>query len=283
MKIIKDKMHLDPVYPFSFSKQILKKEDNCEDSFHWHSYFEITYVESGQGYYLVNGKKYSMQAGDIIIFNNVEPHGWGVDNEDMLVDVIVFSTDFVADHMRSLDYEYLNPFVERGGNFKNKLNGEDTITQDITASIHNIAKEWVRKEQGYHLMIKSDVLRMLTLLLRYYQKEGIPEESLQEKKIAMKRLEEVFFAIENKYAEKLSLNEMARSVYMSPNYFSAYFRKVTGISYSEYLTNVRIIKVKEMMISSDKSVTEIAIDCGFNNMSNFYRQYKKVTGSTPRG
>jgi AraC-like DNA-binding protein len=282
MKIIRDKMQLDPAYPFTFSKQILKKSDNCEDSFHWHSYFEITYVECGRGHYLVNGKKYSMSAGDIIIFNNVEPHGWIVEEEDMLVYVTVFATEFISDHVNSLGYEYLKPLIERGSNFKNKIDKEDLITGQLITCIQEISKEWESKEQGYRLMIKSDVLRMLTLLFRYYQNTDSQKESLLDKNNAMKRLQEVFIYMEHHYSDKILLEDMAKSVFMSPNYFSAYFRKVTGYSFSEYLSILRILNVKERMKTSDKSITEIAVDCGFNNMSNFYRQYKKVTGSTPR-
>lgn len=71
MIIVKDNMELNAEYPFGISEQVLKKADNCEDSFHWHSFFEITYIHKGSGNYYVNGQKYDVTQGDIIIFNNV--------------------------------------------------------------------------------------------------------------------------------------------------------------------------------------------------------------------
>ena len=59
-----------------------------------------------------------MGKGDIIIFNNVEPHGWKLLDEDMELLVMIFSPEFVAEKLSFFDSGYLKPFVERGSNFK---------------------------------------------------------------------------------------------------------------------------------------------------------------------
>ena len=82
--------------------------------------------------------------------------------------------------------------------------------------------------------------------------------------------------------EKITLEEVASSVYMSSNYFSSYFRKVTNISFSDYVTRMRINHARELLRETDKNVTEIAMECGFNNISNFYRLYKKHVGKPPK-
>ncbi len=102
---------------------------------------------------------------------------------------------------------------------------------------------------------------------------------LREKKNAMKRLEQAFTYINAHYCEKITLEEVAASVYMSSNYFSSYFRKVTNISFSDYVTRMRINHARELLRETDKNVTEIAMECGFNNISNFYR-LQKTRGET---
>ena len=64
--------------------------------------------------------------------------------------------------------------------------------------------------------------------------------------------------------------------------FSSYFRKVTNISFSDYVTRMRINHARELLREGKKNVTEIAMECGFNNISNFYRLYKKHVGKTPK-
>lgn len=131
-------------------------------------------------------------------------------------------------------------------------------------------------------MIKANILRILTMLIRTYQDESKSGEMLKEKKSAMKRLEQAISYIDHHYSEKITLDEVAAAAYMSSNYFSSYFRKVTGISFSEYVTRIRISHARELLRDTDKSVTEIAMECGFHNISNFYRLYKKQVGKPPR-
>lgn len=131
-------------------------------------------------------------------------------------------------------------------------------------------------------MIKANVLRILTILIRAFQDESKSDEMLKEKKNAMKRLEQAFAYIDAHYCEKLTLDEVAASVYMSANYFSVYFRKVTNISFSDYVTRLRISHARELLRDPERSVVDIAMECGFHNVSNFYRLYKKNVGKSPR-
>lgn len=282
MILVRDNIELDREFPFQISEVILNSENSLPDTFHWHSYFEITYVRKGKGRYFVNGQEYTMDEGDIIIFNNVEPHGWTLLEEDMHLLVMIFSPEFIAEKMSYFDHEYLKPFVERGSNFKNRIGADETVSHEIRKGIREIFLEWKERKVGYHLMIKSNVLRILTILIRTYQDESKSDEMLKEKKNAMKRLEQAMAYIDSHYCEKITLDEVASAAYMSSNYFSTYFRKVTDISFSEYVTRLRIFHARELLKETERSVTEIAMECGFNNLSNFYRLYKKYVGKPPR-
>lgn len=282
MKLERDMIPLDKEFPFQISEVELTPKNSHPGTRHWHSYFEITCVMEGKGSYFVNGQEYTMEEDDIIIFNNVEPHGWKLISGNMRLLVMIFAPEFVAEKMSVFDTEYLKPFVERGSNFKNRIGREDEINKEIRADIQAVYQEWKERKEGYSLMIKANVLRILTMLIRTYQDESKSSEMLREKKAAMKRLEQAFAYIEAHYCEKITLDEVAASVYMSSNYFSSYFRKVTTISFSDYVTKMRIHHARELLREGKKSVTEIAMECGFNNISNFYRLYKKHVGTSPK-
>jgi AraC-like DNA-binding protein/quercetin dioxygenase-like cupin family protein len=282
MNVYRDQIPLNPDYPFQINEVILRAEDNCIDSFHWHSYFEITWIREGSGCYYVNGKVYFVSPGDLIIFNNVEPHGWQVLQDELKVVAMIFSPSFVSEYSDFSHMEYLQPFIERGSNFRNKVDRESEIASEIIGILREILQEWERQEVGHRLMIRADVLRILTLLIRCYQDDSKSQELLHEKKKAMKRLQGAFDYIDSHYAEKITLEETARMVYMSPNYFSSYFHKATETSFSDYVTMQRIRKANELLGTTEKSINEIAMECGFPNISNFYRLYKKHTGTSPR-
>ena len=282
MKLERDNIPLDKNFPFQIAEVRLTPENSRPGTWHWHSYFEITCVMEGKGNYFVNGQEYTMTEGDIIIFNNVEPHGWKLLGADMKLLVMIFSPEFGAEKINMFDTEYLKPFVERGSNFKNRIGREEAVNPEIRGGIHEIYQEWKERKVGYQLMIKANVLRIMTMLIRAYQDESKSDAMLKEKKNAMKRLEQAFTYIEEHYCNKLTLEEVAASVYMSPNYFSTYFRKVTNIGFSDYVTRLRLSHARELLKNSEKNVTEIAMECGFNNISNFYRLYKKHMGTSPK-
>ena len=281
MRLERDNIPLDKEFPFQISEVELTPENSRPGSYHWHSYFEITCVLGGKGNYFVNGQEYTMEEDDIIIFNNVEPHGWKLLGGNMKLLVMIFSPEFVAEKISLFDAEYLKPFVERGSNFKNRVGREEKVNEEIRISIREIYQEWNERKEGYPLMIKANVLRILTMLIRAYQDETKSGEMLKEKKNAMKRLEQAFTYINDHYCEKITLEEVAASVYMSSNYFSSYFRRVANISFSDYVTRLRVNRAREMLRENGANVTEIAMECGFNNISNFYRLYKKHMGKTP--
>lgn len=90
MRLERDNIPLDKEFPFQISEVELTPENSRPGSYHWHSYFEITCVLEGKGNYFVNGQEYTMEEDDIIIFNNVEPHGWKLIGGDMKLLVMIF-------------------------------------------------------------------------------------------------------------------------------------------------------------------------------------------------
>ena len=88
--------------------------------------------------------------------------------------------------------------------------------------------------------------------------------------------------IEKKYAQDISLGDLAEFVGFSTSYTSRYFHKHTGRSFSNYLTELRIERAKKLISESDRPVvTTIAKSVGYNNPQFFSRTFKELTGLTP--
>ena len=196
---------------------------------------------------------------------------------------MVFSTNFISGYGNVSDTEYLKPFIERGSHFRNKVGKDEIYAPEITSIMAEISREWQEQKAGYRLMIKADVLRVLTILIRHYLSGNERMGSLSEEKSkALRRLENAFHYIDTHYCGKVTLQDAARCVYMSPNYFSSFFHMATDIRFSDYVTIRRIRKARQLLETTDMGIYEIALSCGFSNSSNFYRLYKKHTGQSPR-
>ncbi len=87
--------------------------------------------------------------------------------------------------------------------------------------------------------------------------------------------------IEEHFAEAISVKDVADEVCVSESYFKSIFKKTSGYSYSEYLTRVRIDKAKELLHGTEKSVTEIAMDLGFQTPTSFSSLFRREVGMSP--
>lgn len=87
--------------------------------------------------------------------------------------------------------------------------------------------------------------------------------------------------IEKNYNRDISLDDVSRSVDISPYYFSKLFKEETGENFIEYLTNIRIEKAKKLLLHSDMNIKNICIDTGYSDPNYFSRIFKKQVGLTP--
>jgi AraC-like DNA-binding protein len=87
--------------------------------------------------------------------------------------------------------------------------------------------------------------------------------------------------ISERYAEHLSLTDMARAVNMSAFYFCKSFKKATGMTFTDYLARVRVEKVKNILLNPDRRVSEAAYEAGFQSLSQFNRVFRRIAGESP--
>ena len=96
-----------------------------------------------------------------------------------------------------------------------------------------------------------------------------------------RRVQKVKSYIEQNYKKEIRLTTLADIAGMSPSAFSRFFKLHTGRNLSEYIIDQRLGYASRMLVDSTNSVAEISYSCGFNNLSNFNRIFKKRKGCTP--
>lgn len=269
-------------FPFSIKFTDMEPYYCMNHTFHWHNYLEIAFVKQGKGIYYVENRTYEMNEGDIVVINNIEPHYMEVlPPINMIMPVVMFEPQLVWSSESQFDYQYMEPFFERSSNFNNRIDSKSEIGQKIFALLSEIEEEYVNKTAGYKLMIKAKLLHIITYLIRHYQDSSKITQSITSKSKKLEKLEKVFEFINKSYSQKIGLNTLAELAYMAPNYFSAFFKVCTGFSPIEYLNKIRIAKSIEMLRATDYSIAQIALDCGFTNLSNYNKIFKHFTETTP--
>ena len=132
-------------------------------------------------------------------------------------------------------------------------------------------------EPSGDLLLKSELLRFFLLL---EDDEAIT--SRDETKISYSELirPALQFMMEN-FRENITVEQLADLVHLSKSYFMGCFKKAVGVGAMEHLTQLRMNAACDALSSTDKMISDISFHCGYSNLSNFNRQFKKVVGCTP--
>ena len=123
------------------------------------------------------------------------------------------------------------------------------------------------------------MLQLLLLINRYAGQRG--EHTADYINSAHKTVNQVAAYINNNYMEDLTLGDISSRFFISHYYFSRTFKKITGISFVDYLSGVRVKEAQRLLVKSDMSVSDIALVVGFKSTTHFGRSFKKLVGVSP--
>lgn len=248
---------------------------------HWHKEMEICHIKEGCGKYLINGREYVFGKGDVFIINNDEIH-LCFDDRDLIIQVIMFDPSFIwTGGVNILDYEYLKPFLETESNFCNKLEQGNGKIHLIISTLLEIEDEYKSMRTGYELMIKSLLLKLMTLIIRYFKINNEKNETVAVCSKASQKMRMVVEYIESNYFKQLKISELAGIAQMSVPYFCNTFKTLAVVPPMDFIIRKRISVAKEELKNTNKKVLDIAEECGFNSISNFNHLFKSYIGLSP--
>lgn len=248
---------------------------------HHHTAFEITMVLSGSGVYATKSSEFEFRSGDIFFFSTDEVH-W-IKRLDCCVNFmnIHFEPRFIwSDNVGISNTELIKIFFNRKENPINKIDNKDESAELIRNLIFKMEEEGNNKKQEYETMLKIHLMNILVEMMRSYGGQ-LTEQDMSYSSQTIRYMEKAINYISEHLESDLTLEELADVARMSKTYFCCQFRKLNGISPWEYITIKRIEKAIFLIESTDLTRLEIAVKCGYNNTSNFYYAFKKVTGKTP--
>lgn len=250
---------------------------------HRHTAFEISVCCSGSGIYQAGDEVYTIERGAVFMFGSNDPHCITKINpgEDMLLTSVQFEPRFLwAYGEHDFDLRYLELFSDKGLPVRRKFDAGDETAENIGEYLFDMKKEYNEKKNEFEYMIRSDLLRLLIIIIRRYSEYTAGEE-FSVRKYNITNLDKAMDYIDKNYDTDISLKELAEIAGMSRTYFSALFKKLNGLSPWDYITIRRIEKSVELLKTTGDTVLEIACRCGYNSTANFNRAFKKITGRVP--
>ncbi len=245
-------------------------------SYHYHDYIEILYALDDGATVWINGDPYPFDAGDLFLINSGEPHTVTAPVKAMHI-CIKFSPGILySDEQALLEYKYVVPFLSKGGHQKRFRKGE-LGGLDLDALMHGIIREWESKSVAYEMVIRASILTVFAGILRYWYESRDLDSAMQIGDTVKTAIDYV-----DKHYADVTEHAVAEACAVSYNHFSRVFKRTMGKSFSDYLTQIRVREAERLLLTTDKSVTEIALEVGFSSSSHFISRFGALRGITPR-
>ncbi|ULQ55223.1 AraC family transcriptional regulator [Flavihumibacter rivuli] len=267
----------------SYVTAFRREEPFFQSPFHFHPELELVYVQESFGKRIIGNVVEPFEARDMVFLGSNIPHVWlndetyyqGLSNLKARAIVVYFNKEifgplfFELNETRKINALFQQ--AERGLRISGK-------TQSIIAKK---LEKLVDKKDFDQLL---GLLEILNLLAESKDVQAINPEaySASVSHAQTDRLSEVFKYVKANFREDITLTDIAAIANLTPQSFCRLFKKRTNKHFVEYLNEVRVSNACSMLLKSDRSISEIAYECGYKTLSNFNKLFKKITGKTPK-
>ncbi|MCX7710594.1 MAG: AraC family transcriptional regulator [Clostridia bacterium] len=266
---------VDSSFPFN-----LIITDMAEFPPHWHEEIEIIYVLDETLKVGLNNEVYCLNPRDILLAGAGDVHSFIPQPKRSRRIILQFELSVFESFSTVMrDRRFLSPLI-RFDRFA-KSNPDFSAHKEIEAQILQIAQEYQKKQEGYKIALKARLYDLLVVLLRQVPMEKYSQRDKRRHLNRLERLEQVFKYVEDNFDREIGLDEVARIANFSLFHFTRFFKEATGMTFIEYLNNLRISKAVFFLDTSSDSVTEVAFKSGFNSIKTFNRVFKQLKGCSP--
>lgn len=250
---------------------------------HWHHSVEMLKIIKGTFTVELNLENHTLTAGDICIINSGELHKLDGKERDTIHDVLIFDP-----HILQFSYhdEYqsmlVEPLLTYENSFLHIIHSGSPEYSKIEEMFEKMTGEVLAQQEGWYFSAK---IYLMELLKRMNENRWIiPSASVQNAadKEKIHRYKKIVSYIEENYMKKITLSQFAGLIGCNPQYLCHFFREISGESPIRYLIAYRVERAAEILLDTTRPVLEVSLDCGFENVSYFIRQFKRSYGMTPR-
>lgn len=252
-------------------KLLLEILDCREEKEHFHQDIELIYVLAGCMEVNMDGHKIKMAEGDVLIINANKRHylkSYG----QVLYARLMILYELVSDILNNFDLTFICNSAE---NTDPAYEGLCRLMQQLLG--HFLSNKGKKADFAYI----SLCYQILDYICTHFLIRSASETGDSESDKYRQRLHQIENYIRANYRSAISLKELAEKLYLSNGYLSRFFKKNYGMSFAEYLTNVRLHHAVDQLLYTDIPITRIVYDNGFASVAIFNKAFKKEYGETP--
>jgi len=247
---------------------------------HVHDYHELLYCTAGEGGQVAGNRHLPLRKGDLFFYPAGMRH-CSIFSPGRKFDcyVLDFQSQMFTPSL-SADGEVLN-VLGKMGQFQGPVPISPRTGTAIGRILSGVLKEFREKNPAYHAVLKMMAMQLLITIARdeEFRSQGT---SICHSPSHQDMVREVIHYLDSFYMNPVTIESVLEFCPMSRSHFHLVFKKLTGKTLVEYLTDLRLKKAKERLGTTDVSITEIAVQTGFKTSSYFAQVFRASTGLSPR-
>ena len=281
----KVKMRNEDTFGGSFPVRVYKVSTGWCQETHSHEYMQIWYVVSGSCTHIVEGAEYPLRAKNIFVIPPFVEHGLKDERDNFTIICCEFPAELITgDNLFDpagrglLRYTCIESFAAVLSRTRPCHTPGELSRVMLEQLLDEMLAEYDRRAEYYEIILKADVLKLLTLLARDYSEAMADGGAIVRSYSAY--IDKAVAFIEENFRDKLHIEDAAKAASMSVSYFSYFFRERTGRSFREYVSQRRIEAAKVILLQGG-TAAEAAAGAGFPDTAYFNRVFKKTQGVTP--
>ena len=232
------------------------------------NHLEIQYISGGKAHIRIGNHSYNVQKGDVVIYNS------GVLHDEYANPNCGMS--FYNCGIKNFQLPCLPNCHLIAHDVKPVLHADDMA--DNIHCIFQMIFEQVSNKKNYSSSVCYHLLNALLNILI----NQLPQEKLVQHNKFNTPFQKTKSFIDEHFTENISIEELSKIANMSISGFSHHFKKIFGIAPIQYLIHLKIGLGQKLLITTDKSITEISMSLGYDNVSHFNNQFKKFVGTSPQ-
>ncbi|SNR31089.1 AraC-type DNA-binding protein [Lutibacter agarilyticus] len=253
------------------------EDENFDAPWHFHPEYELTYIVKGEGIRYVGNNVEKFEHGDFVLVGSNLPHCWKntIQNKEKVKSIVIQWNDTILgdNWIDKNEFQHIKTLLKKASkgikfNLKNSKKMELELNKILT-------------KPPFEKLL--NFIQLLENLSAFKEVETLTSEGFTPT-LNIKsnhRIEKVYDYVQENYDKKIKLQDVSNLVSMGDEAFCRFFKKSLNKSFFTFVNEFRINYTCKLLIETNKQVSQIAYDCGYESLPFFYRQFQKFMGCSP--
>ena len=241
---------------------------------HWHEEIELLYPLNGESTIQIEGQKYQISNKHLTVIDSRQVHSTYTYSDTSMFICIHISRKYMEKYLPDLDMYQIHCIPD-------KITDEQFSEYlSVCKQMEQLTRLYIEDVSAYLMEAEGIILQILAHLIRFFSVRVVSNDNSADK-LTLERIRNVITYVEDHFREPVSLHDIAGHLGLGKEYFCRFFKKNMGISFLQYVNEVRVSHIYQDLIRTDAPVSELAEQNGFPNQKLFNRTFKEIYGCTP--